>query len=180
MYTVKLNATLVTAVVLTVVFTALTYAAIFLGGDAQMEDIPLRFLKTASIHSLAVIAYCSLFGLMSLITKRVLVVGIIYMVVVEGVLANLPFGIRLVTVIYYSRMIAYRSMEFIITNPSGQPQNMAADAWQLDLRRDPDLLEHPELSTCLLVLLVGSLVCTILAALLCTQREFHVKTPEKD
>jgi hypothetical protein len=57
---------------------------------------------------------------------------------------------------------------------------MAADAWQLDLRRDPELLEHPDLNTCLAVLLIGSLVCTILAALLCTQREFHVKTPEKD
>jgi ABC-2 type transport system permease protein len=180
MYTVKLMATLVTAVVLTVVFTALTYAAIFIGGDARMEEIPLRFLKTASIHSLAVVAYCSLFGLMSLITKRVLVVGIIYMVVVEGLMANLPFGIRLMTVIYYTRMIAYRSMEFILINPSGQPQNMAADAWQLDLRRDPELLEHPDLNTCLAVLLIGSLVCTILAALLCTQREFHVKTPEKD
>ena len=30
------------------------------------------------------------------------------------------------------------------------------------------------------VLLVGSLVCTILAAWLCSRREFHVKTPEKD
>jgi len=179
-YTIKLLATLVTAVVLTVVFTVLTYAAIFIGADVQGENIPLRCLKTASIHSLAVVSYCSLFGLISLITKRILVVGIVYTVVVEGLLANLPFGIRLVTVIYYTRLIAYRSMEFVITNPSGQTQNMAAEAWQLDLRRDPELLEHPELSTCLAVLLIGSLVCTTLAALLCAQREFHVKTPEKD
>jgi hypothetical protein len=57
---------------------------------------------------------------------------------------------------------------------------MAAEAWQLDLVRDPQLLEHPDASTCVTVLLVASLVCTVLAAWLCNLREFHVKTPEKE
>ena len=52
-------------------------------------------------------------------------------------------------------------------------------AWQFDIRKDPQLLDHPSLSHCLEVLLIASLVCTVLAALLCWQREFHVKTPEK-
>jgi ABC-2 type transport system permease protein len=180
LYTIKLLATITTAVLLTLLFTALTYAAIYVGADANGENIALRYLKTASIHSLAVTSYCSLFGLISLLTRRILVVGVVYTVAVEGVLANLPFGIRLVTVIYYTRLIAYRSLEFILVGPSGRAENMAAEAWQFDLARDPELLEHPQSSTCLTVLLVGSLLSAILAAWLCNQREFHVKTPEKE
>jgi hypothetical protein len=117
---------------------------------------------------------------MSLLTNRILVVGIVYIAVVEGLLANLPFGIRLITVIYYTRLIAFRSLDFIVPMPRNQTVNMAAEAWQFDLRRDSLLLEHPQTTTCLTVLLVGSLVCTILAAAMCASREFHVKTPEKD
>ena len=178
-YVIKLLATLTTTVSLVAIFTILTYAAIHVGADIQPEHVARRCLKAASIHSLAVVAYCSLFGLMSLLTKRILVVGILYIAVVEGLLANLPFGIRLITVIYYTRLIAYRSLDFVFNSPGGRTENIAAEAWQLDIGRDPDLLEHPQLSTCLMVLLIGSLVCTVLAAWLCTQREFHVKTPEK-
>jgi ABC-2 type transport system permease protein len=176
LYTVKLLATITTAIVFTVVLTVLTYLAIFVGSGAPAHEIPLRCLKVAAIHSLAVVAYCSLFGLLSLLTKRILIVGVVYTVLVEGLLANLPFGIRLITVIYYTRLIAYRSMEFLVPLPDGRTENMAAEAWQLD----PKLLEHPPSSTCLAVLLIGSLVCTALAAWLCTSREFHVKTPEKE
>jgi ABC-2 type transport system permease protein len=183
LYLVKLLATVTTAVLLTVLLTAMTYAAIYVGADAGVENVVLRCLKTMSIHSLAVVSYCCLFGLISLLTRKILVVGVIYTVIVEGLLANLPFGIRLITVIYYTRLIAYRTLEFVIPRPDrpqGGTEDMAASAWQFDLRRDPNLLEHPDLNTCLTVLLVGSLVCTILAAWLCAQREFHVKTPEKE
>jgi hypothetical protein len=50
----------------------------------------------------------------------------------------------------------------------------------LEIKTDPKLLAHPQLSTCLIVLVAGSVVCTMLAAFLCSQREFHVKTPEKN
>jgi ABC-2 type transport system permease protein len=179
-YLVKVLATVTMVVLLTVLFTVLTYLAIFTGAELADHDIPLRCLKTASIHSLAVISYCSLFGLMSILTKRILAVGILFTVVVEGFFANLPFSIRLATVIYYTRLIAYRSLDFVIAGPRGQIENVAAEAWQFDLRHDPNLLEHPQLSTCVTVLLVASLVFTLLAAWLCAQREFHVKTPEKE
>lgn len=179
MYLVKLLATCTTTVILTAIFTALTFAAIYVGADTQTESILVRCAKAVAIHSLAVVAYCCLFGLMSLLTKRILVIGIVYIAIVEAVLANFPFGIRLVTVIYYTRLIAYRMLDFEVTGPGGRSEDMAAAAWQFDIRRDPDLLEHPEFATCLWVLAVASLVCAALAAWLCTQREFHVKTPEK-
>jgi len=179
LYLVKLLATLTTTVILTAFFTALTYAAIYVGGDSGGENILLRCLKAMSIHGLAVIAYCCLFGLISVFTKRTLLAGIVYAVIIEGVLANLPFGIRLITVIYYARLIAYRSLNFVIPTPHGT-EELAGEAWQLDIRRDPNLLNHPALGTCLIVLLVSSLVCALLAAFLCSRKEFYVKTPEKN
>jgi ABC-2 type transport system permease protein len=178
LYIVKLMATVLMAVVLTAGFTALTYAAIYIGGDGSGHDIATRCLKAISIHSLTVIAYCCLFGLISLLTKWTLVACILYTAVIELLLANLPFSIRLITVIYYSRLIAYRTLSFIVLL-GGRPTDIAAEAWQLDVRTDPKLLEHPQLATCVIVLLGGSLVCTLLAALLCSRREFYVKTPEQ-
>jgi ABC-2 type transport system permease protein len=175
-YAAKLLATLTTTVLLTTLFTALTYVAIYAG--AGEDAVLARCLKACSIHALAVVAYCCLFGLMSLLTRRVLIVGIIYIVIVEGLFANLAFGIRLITVIYYLRIIAYRALPFIVPTPSG-PADFAANAWQLDISNDPKILEHPSLGNCLIILLAGSLVCSILAMVLCSRREFHVKTPEK-
>jgi hypothetical protein len=115
---------------------------------------------------------------MSLLTRRVLIVGIIYTAIVEGLFANLDFGIRLITVIYYLRIIAYRTLSFIVPIPTG-PADFAANAWQLDVANDPKLLQHPGLGECLIILFAGSLACSILAMVLCSRREFHVKTPEK-
>ena len=177
-YVVKLLATMTTTVVFTAIFTALTFAAVYIGAEAPIEGWSVRLLKTAGIHCLAVTAYCCLFGLVSLLTKRALVVGVVYIAVIEGLLANLPFGIRLITVIYYARMIAYRTLSYVVATPHGE-ENIAAEAWQLNLREDPQLLTHPTLSTCFLVLILGSVACTALGAWICLQREFHVKTPEK-
>jgi ABC-2 type transport system permease protein len=175
-YAAKLLATLTTTVLLTTVFTVLTYAAIYIGSDARAAEIAPRCFRAAGIHSLAVVCYCCIFGLISLLTKRTLIVGILYVAIFEGLVANLPFGIRLITVIYYSRLLAFRSMDFVME--MRQKINIAADAWQYDLNTDPDLLDHPTLRSCLIVLLAASLLCTIVAAFLCSRREFHVKTPE--
>ena len=178
LYLTKLLATLTTTVFLTALFTALTYAAIYYGGGAQSDQAVSRCLHAASIHCLAIVAYCCLFGVMSLLTRRTLIVGIVYAAIFEGFLANLPLSIRLITVIYYARIIAFRSMTFTIPTPVGD-QDIAADAWQLDVRLDPTLAEHPTLAACVRVLLLASLVCALLGAWLCTRKEFHVKTPEK-
>ncbi|MGD0766973.1 MAG: ABC transporter permease [Tepidisphaeraceae bacterium] len=178
LYVMKLLATLTVAVVLTVVFTSLTYAVIYWGADNHGQNILLRCLKASSIHATAVAAYCCLFGLMSLMAKRILIVGILYIAIFEGLFANLAFGIRLLTVIYYTRLIAYRTLPFIVSTPFGT-QDFAAEAWQLDVRNDPKLLEHPQFGTCLIVLFVSSLVLTALAAFICSRREFYVKTAEK-
>jgi ABC-2 type transport system permease protein len=178
MYGTKLLAIVTTTVVLTTLFTALTYAAVYVGADPGGENIPLRCLKAIAFHSLAIASYCCLFGLIGLLTKWILVVGVIYVVVFEWILANFPVSLRLITVIYHTRLIAFRSMEFMTLGVRG-PESMAAEVWQFDVKTDPNLLEHPQISTSLIVLLVGSFVCSVIAALICSQREFYVKTPEK-
>lgn len=179
LYGIKLAATWTTTIVIVVVLTGFTYAAIYVAAGSDWNAASLRWMKAAAILSLAAIAYCSIFGLMSLVTKRTLIVGILYTAIVEGVLASLPLSLRLATVIYYTRLIAYRSLDFVVTWPNGRQDDIAAATWFLDTRSDPKLAEHPSLSTCVLVLLGASLVCAVVASWLCSQREFHVKTPEK-
>src|SRR5262245_30083039 len=99
-YGVKLLATLTTAVLLTTFFAVLTYAAVYAGGDKPIAEVAERCLKAVALHDLAVAVYCCLFGVMSLMTRWALIVGILYTGIFEGLLANLPFGIRLITVIY--------------------------------------------------------------------------------
>jgi ABC-2 type transport system permease protein len=176
-YAAKLAATIVTTVVLTAVFTALTYAAIYAGSDPGASSTVTRCLQAICLHSLAVTTYCCLFGLMSLLTKRTLVYGILYTSIVEGLFANMAFSIRLITVIYYCRVIAYRWMDFSNT-ANGGSENMAADAWQLGTT-DIQLAQHPSPAACVATLLIASLVFAAAGAFICSRREFHVKTPEK-
>jgi ABC-2 type transport system permease protein len=179
LYWVKMAATWTTTALLVTILTVLTYAAIYAGGGTDLSVASVRCVKAAAILSLAAITYCSIFGAMSLITRRTLFVGILYTALVEGLLASLPLSVRLVTVIYYMRIIAYRSLDFIVAWPRRGQDDVAAAAWFLNIKEDPTLAEHPSLSTCVLILLGVSLVCTTLAGWLCSQYEFHVKTPEK-
>jgi ABC-2 type transport system permease protein len=177
-YVVKLVATLTTTILLTILFTTLTYVAIYVGGSLPLSEVAGRCLRAIAVHALAVTVYCCLFGVMSLVTRYALIVGILYTGIFEGLLANLPFGVRLITVIYYTRLIAYRSMSFVDVSPAGRKEDIAAMVWKLDIKKDPDLLEHPTIRTSLLVLLGVSVVFSIIAAVICARREFHVKTPE--
>jgi ABC-2 type transport system permease protein len=180
MYIVKLLATLTTAILLVVFLTLLTYAAIYFNSGTSASEAVRRCVRAAEIHSLAVIVYCSVFGLMSLVTRRTLIIGVMYTAIVEGLLAILPFGIRMVTVVYYTRIIAYRSMDFVVTWPRGREVNVAAGMWSFDIKNDPGLAEHPALTTAVSALLSACVIFTIIAAYFCSQREFHVKTPEKE
>ena len=179
LYGVKWLATVTTTVVLTALFTGLTYAAIYVGAEWGGAEAVPRAVKAAGIHSLAVVAYCSLFGVMSLVTRRTLIVGILYAVIFEGLLANLPLSIRLITVIYYARVIAYRTLGFVLHLPHGASQDVAAEVWRMGGVSDPQLLEHPSVVGCVVTLLVASAVCTGVGAFVCSRREFYVKTPEK-
>ncbi len=122
--------------------------------------IPGRALVTAALLALSLLAYVTIFGFLSLWVRRSLVVGAIYIVVFEGVLANIDFVFRYATVMFFIRVLTVRWLDLSGTD------------WSID----PTVV--PEVSTCLITLLSASAVFAILGALTFSLREFRVKTPE--
>lgn len=175
-YAVKLLAAITITAIMTLIFTLLTYAAIYSGHD--WNDGAARAIEAAPIHALAILCYCCIFGLLGLLTKRILIAGIVYIIVVEGLLANLPFGIRLITVIYYTRLIAFHILPFTQETPNGT-ENLASDAWNIDAF-GARALEQPGFQTCLIVLFGASVALALIGSVLCSRREFYVKTQEKN
>jgi len=160
-YVAKLLATLMVTTLLTGLFTGVTYAAVYWGTpELEGGTIALRILKTCCLLALALVAYCSFFGCLSLVTQRTLVAGVSYIIIFEGVLANIDFIVRRATVMYSFRVLAERWLP-------------------LDSRLTRlDLSVAPGTGQCVGTLLTASLVLTGIAALLFTTREFRLKTPE--
>src|SRR5262249_44106047 len=107
-YLTKLLATLIVTILLTAIFTLATYVAVYAGSASFWDVFPWRALKTTSLFALTMTAYCSLLGFLSLLTRRSLVVGVAYLVIFEGVLANIDFVVRKLTVMYYFRVLSER------------------------------------------------------------------------
>ena len=177
-YIIKLKATLTTTILLTVLFTLLTYAAIYLGAGSDVENISLqrvegrrdsRFIRRRLLLSVRAIEsnnQTRTAGGNSLHDR--------------GGRRHGQFAVRDPLSDRDFLLPSDRLPEFGFLVAGQLRTNLAADASALDIRSDPKLLEYPTTSTCLLVLLVASAACAIIAAILCSQREFHVKTPEKN
>jgi ABC-2 type transport system permease protein len=160
-YVAKLLATLLVTTLLAVMSTALTYVTIFWGTpEFTAEILSERIAKTCCLLALALAGYCAFFGCLSLLTRRTLVAGVSYIIIFEGVLANIDFVVRRATVMYYFRVLTERCL------PS-------------DPRfRHLDLSIAPGPWQCVGTLLAASFVLTALATFLFTTREFRLKTPE--
>ncbi len=168
LYVCKLLATLLLTTVLVAAATTGLYLAIY-WNSTQMWDgsVALRMVRTAAIMALGQVGYCSLFGCLGVLTRRTLIAGVVYIVVFEGVLANLEFMVRSLTVVYYMRVLAVRWLDL-----PEQILNHWQSDWRLDLNRIPDA------GSCVLKLLGFGLAITALAALGFSRREFRMKTPE--
>jgi ABC-2 type transport system permease protein len=164
----KLLATLLLTTVLVAVATTSLYLAIYWNAT-QMWDgsIAKRMVQTAAIMCLGQVGYCSLFGCLGVLTRRTLIAGVIYIVVFEGLLANLQFMVRALTVVYYVRVLAIRWLNL----PEQILQSWQSN-WGLNLDQIPDG------NSCVLKLLGFGLAITALAALGFSRREFRMKTPE--
>jgi ABC-2 type transport system permease protein len=163
-YVGKLLATLVAAGMLAVVFATTSMLIIWWGDDRFTTALLAeRIGKTVLLHLFALAGYISVFGLASLLIKRTLVVGMIYIVVLEGFVANIPFVVRQMTVMYYFRVLAMRWLEL-----AGEAPRL----WNIDLTTATSA------SDCVWTLggIIGG--ATLAAAYLFTYREFRMKTPE--
>ena len=126
--------------------------------------VPLALLQRAAILSgilsLSLLAYIAIFGGLGLLWRRSLILGVSYIVIFEGVLANIDFLVRRATVMYYLRTLSVRLL------------NLRADDWAIDPATAPGA------ATCLMTLTGIGLVLTLGSSWLFSIREFRVKTPE--
>jgi ABC-2 type transport system permease protein len=162
LYVTKLAVTMVVTSALTGVFTVLAYVVIYWNTAELWGDVlPGRALKTVALMALAQVGYCSLFGVLSLFTRRALLVGLGYIIAIEGLLANFESVLRRLTVMYYFRVLTIRWLE----PPDGK-------VWSIDLDKAPSA------PACVWTILGASAVFTLLGAVLMMRREFRMKTPE--
>lgn len=159
-YGAKLAATVALAAALCVLFTGATYAVLY----ARLDGFGPKLVdggKMCVLFTLSLAVYCALFGVMSLVARRAMMLGIVYIVLFEGVFANVDFVVRRLTVIYYSRVLLLRWID-----------PPTASSWRIDL------LSAPESATCLSVLLGSCMLLAAAGGLVFAGREFRVKTPE--
>jgi ABC-2 type transport system permease protein len=167
-YVSKLLATLVLTTALLTLSTAALYLAIYWNTPELRDGRALQWLvQTAAILALGQVGYCALFGCMGVLTRRTLIAGVVYIVSIEGLLANLEFMVRTLTIVYYERVLALRWLSL--------PEPVLRD-WQKNWRLDPDVI--PDARTCVLTLLGIGVVFTAVAAMGFARKEFRMKTPE--
>jgi ABC-2 type transport system permease protein len=110
--------------------------------------------------SLSLLTYTAIFGTASLVLRRSLVLGVAYIVVFEGILANIGFAVRRLTVLYYVRTLSVRWLD------------LSEGDWSINLDSDPSAVE------CLIVLAATAACLALLGSWIFSVREFRVKTPE--
>ena len=160
-YLVKvLGTTLVTSAFATVFATAALAAVHGGASDHDWGWLLTRAGVVSGLSSLALLVYIAVFGCLGLVTRRSLAVGVGYILVFEGLLANVPFMVRYATVMFYNRVLAVRWLD------------LRADDWKIDLS------VAPSASTCLEVQLAVAALFIALGAWIFSTREFRVKTAE--
>jgi ABC-2 type transport system permease protein len=162
LYATRLAAAWLTTTVLTVLFTTLTLTVIYWNTPELWGNVlPRRAATVAAVMALAQLGYCSLFGIIGLLTRRSLIAGLAYIIVFEGLLANFDAVVRRLTVTYYFRVL---SLHWLIPSRSKE--------WALDLTTVPSA------NRCLLTMLAVSAVLVFLGATWMMRREFRMKTAE--
>ena len=119
MYAVKMAATWTTTVLLVIALTVLTYAAIYVqSGRRNFRGVlpmlaRLRDSLAGRDRVLQLVRFdepvdeAHFGGRHALHGDR------------GGLVGNLPLSVRMITIIYYTRLIAYRTLDFVVTWPSG-------------------------------------------------------------
>ena len=160
-YLAKLLGTLIVSAALTITFTTLTLIVIH-GGELGPAgaDFPRRPLLIAGAMSLALATYAGLFGLAGLYFRRALVLGVAYIAVFEGILANVDFLARRFTIMYQFRVLTTRLLDL---RPS---------EWSINLA------DAPSTSTAAASLGIAAFVLALAGGLAFSRREFRVKTPD--
>ena len=121
--------------------------------------------------ALLIAANAGFFGLLSVILRPALIIGVIYIGVWEGFLATYPFIMRKFTSVHY--------FQCIVCNTIGKDYAASKDSGSVNAIDWAVIKEVvPETQECVITLLSIFLVSTLLAMYFFTTREFRMKTPE--
>jgi ABC-2 type transport system permease protein len=160
-YLVKVAATWTVAAVVTSLFTAASLAVVYWGTDTLSPgELAGRSAIFCGLLALSLFTYTAMFGTLSLVLRRSLVLGVAYIVIFEGVLANIGFAVRRLTVLYYVRTLSVLWLDL----PGGE--------WSIDPATGPGAVE------CLSWLAGAAIFLALLGSVIFSAREFRVKTPE--
>jgi ABC-2 type transport system permease protein len=162
LYAIKLLGAFIAVTTMAVFFSLLTLAFIgWVAGSSPTAWKTIPVAKVAAVFAVAQVAYCGLFGILGLLMRRSLVVGVAYIIFFEWVLASHDTLIRRATVMFHFRILVMRWIE-----PSYEK------GWGISLAQAPTANE------CATYLLLVGLVLAALGAVFFALREFRMKTPE--
>ena len=162
LFAVKLMASMIISIAMTVFFSAATFVLIDrLASKPADVNLIENTVRLALIFGVTQIAYCAIFGIMGLVMRWSLVIGVAYIVLFEGFLAIFKTMARQLTVVFYFRVLVTRWLH---------PPDTTV------LQIDP--AEAPSAKACVLTLLIAAMVLTAIGSLILSTREFRMKTPE--
>lgn len=170
LYLTKLLATFCVTAALASAGVAALYLAIYAGTPGFVGEVLPRMGTVIGVTVLAQVGYCALFGLLGLVTRRSLIAGVAYIVAFEGVLANINFVGRSLTLVYYVRTLVLRWLEL----PADLSRQCQAN-WGM-----AELEKLPSAGACVLTVAGFGLAVSVVAALWFARSEFRVKTPGSD
>ncbi|MFO0953340.1 MAG: ABC transporter permease [Isosphaeraceae bacterium] len=160
-YLAKLAAAWGVSAALAAVFVTAALVVLHWGGpELWGEVVPGRAARLVGLSGLSLMVYVALFGILGLVSRWVLTLGVAYTVLFEGILANIDFAFRRVTVLYYVRILAERWFDVHV------------DSWSIRLE------EAPSGTEALAYLAGAALVLSLAGAFAFGSSEIRVKTPE--
>lgn len=166
----KMSATVCVTMVLVAGSVTALYLAIYAGTPGFWDETLPRCFRAIGVMALAQVGYCALFGLLGLLTKRSLIAGIGYIVAVEGVLANLDFIGRTLTLVYYTRTLTLRWLDL-----PPEPARRCQEVWGMT-----EVNKLPTSMNCVLILVSFGVIVSLISAFWFARSEYRVKTPGSD
>ncbi|HQR06268.1 MAG TPA: ABC transporter permease [Gemmatales bacterium] len=172
LYLSKLLAAIFVGWLITIVCMGLVMMCLWTGNtQAAPTSWITRWLALMPAMTLLIAANAGLFGLISVLLRPSLIIGVVYIALFEGFLANFRFVLRKFTSVHY--------FQCIVVNWIGKDYEagkFSSNAIEWAIVKDREVV--PETQECVIILLSIFLVSTLLAMYFFTTREFRMKTPE--
>lgn len=168
-YLSKLIAAILVGWLITILCMGLVMLCLWAGSPHQAPTPWVsRWLALMPAMTLLIAANAGLFGLISVLLRPALIIGVVYIAMFEGFLANFPFVLRKFTSVHY--------FQCIVVNWIGKDYNVDGSNNAIEWAIIKEVV--PETQECVIILLSIFLVSTLLAMYIFTTREFRMKTPE--